>query len=85
VCLRSLRCFSFDVIDASRCFVQVMLRLAFVSNRVFGLCLLNIFLSFPVVLYLLCLVLRVSRLFVCVYNTRGNGSNIFNKHKPNTW
>jgi hypothetical protein len=38
VCLRSLLCFPFDVLDASRCFVQVILGHAFVSNHVFHLC-----------------------------------------------
>jgi hypothetical protein len=47
---------SFDVFDACRYFVQVMLR--FVSNLVFGLPLLNMLHSFSVVLYLLCLVLE---------------------------
>jgi hypothetical protein len=40
-----------------------MLRHAFVSNSVFGLCLLNMLLLFSLVLYLICLVLRVSRVF----------------------
>jgi hypothetical protein len=53
----SLLCFPFDVLDVSRYFVQVMLRRAFVSNHVFGLCLLSMLLSFSLVLYLLCLVL----------------------------
>jgi hypothetical protein len=71
VCFRSLLCFPFDIFDSFRCFIQVILRHAFVSNNVFGLCLLNMLLSFSLVLYLLCLVLRVSRLFGSVYLTHG--------------
>jgi hypothetical protein len=37
VCLRSLQCFPLDVLDASRCFIQVMLRHDFMWNCVFGL------------------------------------------------
>jgi hypothetical protein len=44
-CLRSLLCFPFNVSDASRCFIEVMLCHAFMSNNKFGLCLLNMLLS----------------------------------------
>jgi hypothetical protein len=37
VCSRSLHCFLFDILDASRCFIQVMLCHAFVPSQVFGL------------------------------------------------
>lgn len=36
VCLRSLLCFPFDVLYASRCSIQVMLHHFFVSNHVFS-------------------------------------------------
>jgi hypothetical protein len=52
--LRSLLCFLFDILGASTCFIQVMLSHVFVSNHVFGLCLLSMFLSFSLVLYLFC-------------------------------
>jgi hypothetical protein len=54
---RSLHCFLFDILDASRCFMQVMLRHAFVSNHVFGLCLLS----------MLRFVLRVSPCIFCLF------------------
>jgi hypothetical protein len=54
VCVRNLLCFPFDVLEASRCFIQVMLRNAFEFNHVFGSYFLNMVLSFSLVLYLLC-------------------------------
>jgi hypothetical protein len=63
VCLRSLLCFPFDVLHASRCFIQIMLHQTFVSNHVCGVCFLNMLLSFSLVLYLLCLVLCVFHIF----------------------
>jgi hypothetical protein len=57
VCSRSLLCFPFDILDVFGYFIQVMLRHAFVSSHVFGLCLLSMLLSFSLVLYLLCLIL----------------------------
>jgi hypothetical protein len=38
VCLTSLLWFSFDVSDASECFIPVTLRHAFVSNHVLFIC-----------------------------------------------
>jgi hypothetical protein len=70
MCLRSLLCFSFDVLDASVqvCFIQVMLRLALVStcrqselNR-----------------------RKTRRTKQSRCNTRGNESNIVNKRNVNT-
>jgi hypothetical protein len=63
VCLRSSLCFPFDVLHASRYFIQIMLHHTFVSNYVFGLCFLNMLLSFSLVLYLPCLVLCVFHIF----------------------
>lgn len=71
VFLRNVLYFPFGVFDASRCIFQVMLRHAFVSDFVFGLFLLNMLLPFSMVLYLLCLVRRVFRLFGSVYFTCG--------------
>jgi hypothetical protein len=42
VCLRSLFCFPFDVLNASRCFILVTLRHAFLPKHAFDLWLLNI-------------------------------------------
>lgn len=64
-----------NVLDASRCFIQVMLHHTFVSNHVFSLYLLNMLLLFLLVLILLGFVLSVFRVFF----------NILNKHKPKTW
>jgi hypothetical protein len=96
VCLRSLLCFPFHVLDASRCFIQIMLRRVFESSRVFGLCLLNMLLPFSLVVYLLCLVLRVFHAFsqfflppqyrlphiISLLNGIKNLSPIFIKLKP---
>jgi hypothetical protein len=46
-------CVPFDVLAAFSFFIKFMLRHAFVSNHVFGLCLLHMLLSFHLVLYLL--------------------------------
>jgi hypothetical protein len=76
VCARSLLCFPFDVLllGASTCFILVMLRHVFVSNHVFGLRLLTMLLSFPLVLYLFCLVLRVFRVSGSVYGKHAEPS-----------
>jgi hypothetical protein len=68
VCLRNMFSFFLDILNESFMLCYCM---PFVSNHVLSLCLPDMLLTFLLVLYLLCLVLCVSRVFSFVLHKDG--------------